>query len=87
MAAIRRAVEGGRDASVARLQAWIRNPTVTAEKFRIDEGVAHMSILVREADLLKVLAIPIGGVPAVFATLDIGAPKRMGVFIPVPAMR
>ena len=80
MEALRRAVEQGKDASIARIQAWIRNPTIAAEKLKVDEGVAHMSMLAREAGFQKVRAVPTGGVPAVFATLDVGAPKWMGIY-------
>lgn len=80
MEAIRRAVEQGHDASVARIQDWIRNPTIAAERSRIDEGVAHMSMLAREAGFQKVRTVPNGGVPAVFATMDVGAPKWVGIY-------
>ncbi len=80
MAAIRRAVNGGLGASVARIQEWIRNPTIAAERHRVDEGVAHMSRLARDAGFQKVRTVPTGGVPAVFATLDVGAPKWMGIY-------
>ncbi|PSJ37298.1 M20/M25/M40 family metallo-hydrolase [Allosphingosinicella deserti] len=80
LAAIRRAAEQGRDAAIARIQAWIRNPTIAAEKSRIDEGVAAMSALAREAGFQTVRTVPTGGVPAVFATLDVGAPKWMGIY-------
>lgn len=80
MAAIRAAVEAGHDAAVLRIQEWIRNPTIAAEKYRIDEGVAHMTRLAKEAGFQKVRTVPTGGVPSVFATLDAGAPKWMGIY-------
>ena len=80
LAAIRRAVDAGVPASVARIQEWIRSPTIAAEKHRIDEGVAYMSKLARDAGFQTVRAVPTGGVPAVFATLDVGAPKWMGIY-------
>ncbi len=80
IAAIRRAVDAGLGASVQRIQDWIRSPTIAAERHRIDEGVAHMSKLARDAGFQKVRAVPTGGVPAVFATLDAGAPKWMGIY-------
>jgi acetylornithine deacetylase/succinyl-diaminopimelate desuccinylase-like protein len=79
-AAIRRAAEAGREAAVARIQDWIRSPTIAAERFRVDEGVAHMSKLAGEAGFQNVRTVPTGGVPAVFATLDVGAPKWMGIY-------
>ncbi|WCM29264.1 M20/M25/M40 family metallo-hydrolase [Sphingomonas sp. QA11] len=80
MAALRRAVEQGHDASVARIQEWIRNPTIAAERFKVPEGVAHMSKLAQEAGFQKIRTVPTGGVPAVFATLDVGAPKWLGIY-------
>ena len=38
LAAIRRAVVAGKDASVTRLQEWIRHPGIAAEKWRMDES-------------------------------------------------
>jgi acetylornithine deacetylase/succinyl-diaminopimelate desuccinylase-like protein len=80
MAAIRKAVDAGHDDTVKRIQEWIRNPTIAAEKFKIDEGVAYMSQLARDAGFQKVRAVPTGGVPSVFATLDAGAKKWMGIY-------
>lgn len=80
MAALRRAADQGREAAIARIQDWIRNPTIAAEKYKVEEGVAYMSTLAREAGFQKVRTVPTGGVPAVFATLDVGAPKWMGIY-------
>jgi acetylornithine deacetylase/succinyl-diaminopimelate desuccinylase-like protein len=80
MDAIRRAAQAGKPASIARIQDWIRNPTIAAERYRVAEGVAYMERLARDAGFQTVRAVPTGGIPAVFATLDVGAPKWMGIY-------
>ncbi|MES2054541.1 MAG: M20/M25/M40 family metallo-hydrolase [Pseudomonadota bacterium] len=80
MAVIRAAVEKGHDAAVARIQDWIKHPTIAAERFQVDEGVAYMSRLAQEAGFTGVRAVPTGGVPAVFGVMDVGAPKWLGIY-------
>lgn len=78
--AIRRAVDAGREASVARIQDWIRNPSIAAEKFKMDEGAEYMMRLARDAGFQQARKVPTDGAPAVFATLDAGAKKWLGVY-------
>jgi acetylornithine deacetylase/succinyl-diaminopimelate desuccinylase-like protein len=80
MEAIRAAAEREYDASVRRLQAWIRNPTIAAEKLNVEGGADHMMELAREAGFQKVRKVPTSGVPGVFATLDAGAKRWMGIY-------
>lgn len=80
MAAIRKAVEAGHGASVKRIQEWIANPTIAAEKRNVDGGADYMMQLAREAGFQKVRKVPTAGVPGVFATLDAGAKKWMGIY-------
>ena len=80
MEALRKAVDSGYPASVARIQDWIRNPTIAAEKFKVEEGADYMMRLARDAGFQEVRKVPTGGVPAVFATLDAGAKKWIGVY-------
>jgi acetylornithine deacetylase/succinyl-diaminopimelate desuccinylase-like protein len=80
MEALRNAVDSGYEASVARIQAWIRHPTIAAEKLNVEQGADYMMRLARDAGFQKVRKVPTGGVPAVFATLDAGAKKWIGVY-------
>lgn len=68
------------DESIRRLQDWIRKPTVAAQGIGIDEGCEHMMALARDAGSQRVTRIPTGGVPAVLATFDAGAPRTLGVY-------
>ncbi|MBA3677144.1 MAG: M20/M25/M40 family metallo-hydrolase [Sphingosinicella sp.] len=79
-AAIAKAVDAGYDASVARIQDWIRNPSIAAEKHRMEEGADHMAKLALDAGFQKARKVPTDGAPAVFATLDAGAKKWVGVY-------
>jgi len=80
MTAIRKAVEAGHDASVKRIQDWIRNPSIAAENYKMEEGADYMARLASDAGFQKVRKVPTSGHPGVFATLDVGAPKWMGVY-------
>jgi acetylornithine deacetylase/succinyl-diaminopimelate desuccinylase-like protein len=68
------------DEAVRRLQEWIRQPTIAAEDRGIAEGCDLMMRLLREAGFAQVAKIPTDRHPGVFATLDAGAPKSLGVY-------
>lgn len=78
--AIRRAVEAGKDASVARLQDWIRHPGIAAEKWRMDESCEFTIGLLKDAGFQMVRKMPTDGAPGIFATLDAGAKRSVGVY-------
>jgi len=73
-------VERRHDESVQRLQDWIRNPTIAAEGRNLEEGCAHMMRLLGDAGFQRVERMPTDGVPGVFATLDAGAKRSLGVY-------
>jgi acetylornithine deacetylase/succinyl-diaminopimelate desuccinylase-like protein len=68
------------DESVQRLQDWVRNPTIAAEGLNLEEGCAQMMRLLGEAGFQRVERMPTDGVPGVFATLDAGAKRTLGVY-------
>lgn len=78
--ALRKAVADGHDESVRRIQDWIRNPSIAAENFKMDEGADYMMRLAREAGFQHVEKVPTDGHPGVFATLDAGAKRTMGIY-------
>jgi acetylornithine deacetylase/succinyl-diaminopimelate desuccinylase-like protein len=78
--AIRRAAEQGKEATVARIQEWIRLPTIAAERLNVEEGADHMARLATEAGFTRVRKVETGGVPAVFGMLDAGAPRTVGIY-------
>ncbi|MBU6422586.1 MAG: M20/M25/M40 family metallo-hydrolase [Chloroflexi bacterium] len=77
---LRAEVEKRHDEGVARLQDWVRHPTIAAEGRAVDEGCELMIRLARDAGFQKAQRIPTDGVPGVFATLDAGAPRTLGVY-------
>lgn len=78
--AILKAVEAGYDASVARIQDWVRTPSIAAENLRMEEGADYMARLARDAGFQKVRKVPTSGHPGVFATLDAGARRWVGIY-------
>lgn len=80
LAAIRKAAEAGKDASVARLQEWIRHPGIAAEKWRIDESCDFTIGLLKDAGFQMVRKVPTDGSPGIFATLDAGAKRSVGIY-------
>ena len=78
--AIRAEVEKRHDESVKRLQDWIRQPSIAAENRGMNEGCELMMKMLREAGFGGVTKMPTDGQPGVFATLDAGAPKTLGLY-------
>src|SRR4051812_28793130 len=65
---------------VARLQEWVRLPSIAAENRGVEEGCALMMRLAREAGFQQVVRVPTDGKPGVFAPLDAGAPRTVGLY-------
>lgn len=78
--AIRRQVTSQHDANIERLKAWIALPAIAAENLNAQEGVEQMAQLARDAGFQKVEIIQTSGKPGVFATLDAGAEKTVGLY-------
>jgi acetylornithine deacetylase/succinyl-diaminopimelate desuccinylase-like protein len=73
-------VEKRHGEAVARLQQWIRQPSIAAENRGMSKGRDMMMKLLREAGFGKVEAVPTDGHPGVFATLEAGAPRTIGIY-------
>src|SRR5215468_4491846 len=73
-------VEKRHDEALARLQEWIRQPTIAAESRGITEGRDLTMRLLRDAGFGKVEAVSTDGHPGIFATLDAGAPRTIGLY-------
>jgi acetylornithine deacetylase/succinyl-diaminopimelate desuccinylase-like protein len=73
-------VEKRRDEALARLQEWIKQPTIAAESRGITEGRDLTMRLLREAGFGKVESVSTDGHPGIFATLDAGAPRTIGLY-------
>jgi len=78
--AIRAEIAKRHDESVGRLQEWVRQPSIAAENRGMNEGCDLMMRLAREAGFQNVTRVPTDGQPGVFATLDAGAPRTIGLY-------
>jgi acetylornithine deacetylase/succinyl-diaminopimelate desuccinylase-like protein len=78
--AIREQVLAQHDVSVKRLQEWIALPSIAAEDLNSREGAEHMVQLARDAGFQTVEIVESDGKPGVFATLDVGAPRTVGLY-------
>ena len=65
---------------VQRLQEWVRQPSIAAENRGMNEGCELMMKLARDAGFQAVTRVPTDGQPGVFATLDAGAPRTIGLY-------
>lgn len=80
LADIRAAAERQKEESVKRIRDWIALPSIAAENLNMEQGCAYMMELAREAGFQHVERIPSRGQPGVFATLDAGAKRTMGIY-------
>lgn len=78
--AIERAVQADFQRSLARIQDWIRLPTVAAERLNVEQGAEYMMQLATDAGFTRVRKVPTGGLPAVFGVLDAGAKRTIGLY-------
>src|SRR5438132_1090970 len=77
---IRTEIERRHDESVKRLQDWIRQPSIAAENRGMNEGCELTMRMLGEAGFQQVTKIPTDGQPGIFATLDAGAPRTLGLY-------
>jgi acetylornithine deacetylase/succinyl-diaminopimelate desuccinylase-like protein len=68
------------DEAVERLQEWIKQPSIAAENKGVNEGCELTMRFLRDAGFGQVTKIPTDGQPGIFATLDAGAPKTLGLY-------
>lgn len=73
-------VDKRHDDNLKRLQQWIRQPSIAAENRGMIEGCDHMMQLLRDAGFDQVVKVLTDGQPGVFATLDAGAPRTLGIY-------
>ena len=73
-------IEKRHDEAVARLQEWIRQPSIAAENRGVNEGCELTMRLLKDAGFDPVTKIPTDGQPGIFATLDAGAPRTLGLY-------
>ena len=68
------------DEAVKRLQDWIKLPSIAAENLNSAEGAEYMAKLAKDAGFQQATVIQTDGKPGVFATLDAGAKKTVGLY-------
>jgi acetylornithine deacetylase/succinyl-diaminopimelate desuccinylase-like protein len=68
------------DEAVKRLQDWIRVPSIAAENRGSNEGCDLMIKLLKDAGFQSASRVDTKGKPGVFATLDAGAPRTVGLY-------
>jgi acetylornithine deacetylase/succinyl-diaminopimelate desuccinylase-like protein len=80
LAAIKAEIAKNHDRAVKRLQNWISQPAIAAENRGFPDGADHMIALLKEVGFQQVVRIDTEGKPGVFAMLDAGAPKTVGLY-------
>src|SRR5712691_222684 len=68
------------DESLRRLQTWIHQPSIAAENRGMNEGCELTMQMLRDVGFGQVTKVPTDGQPGIFATLDSGAPKTLGLY-------
>src|SRR5216117_1198789 len=68
------------DEAVQRLQEWIRQPSIAAENRGMNEGCELTMRMLRDAGFQQVTKVPSDGQPGIFATLDAGARRTLGLY-------
>jgi acetylornithine deacetylase/succinyl-diaminopimelate desuccinylase-like protein len=80
LATLRKEVSAQHDATVQLLRDWIALPSIAAENLNYPQGAEYMQKLLQDAGFQHTEIIRTDGKPGVFATLDAGAPKTIGVY-------
>jgi acetylornithine deacetylase/succinyl-diaminopimelate desuccinylase-like protein len=77
---IKREIAKRHDEAVKRLQDWIALPSIAAENRGYPAGADYMAKLALDAGFQHATVINTDGKPGVFATLNAGAPKTVGLY-------
>src|SRR5216110_2338239 len=80
LADIRKEITKRHDEAVKRLQDWIGQVSIAAENRGYPQGAEYMAKLARDAGFQQATVINTDGKPGVFATLDAGAAKTVGLY-------
>src|SRR5207247_2309782 len=73
-------IERHHDEALHRLQESIRQPSIAAENRGMTEGCDLTMRLLRDAGFDQVTKVPTDGQPGIFATLDAGAARTIGLY-------
>lgn len=78
--AIRAEIAKRHEQALERLRTWIKQPSIAAENRGVDDGCALTMQMLRDVGFGQVTKIPTDGQPGIFATLDAGAPRTLGLY-------
>src|ERR1043165_8838057 len=78
--AIKAEITKAHDEAIKRMHDWIAQVSIAAEDRGYPEGAEYMANLAREAGFQQATVLNTDGKPGVFATLDAGAPKTLGLY-------
>lgn len=73
-------VEKRHDEALKRLQVWIHQPSIAAENRGVNEGCELTMQMLRDAGFGRVTKVPSDGQPGIFAVLDAGAARTIGLY-------
>jgi acetylornithine deacetylase/succinyl-diaminopimelate desuccinylase-like protein len=79
-ASVQRAVQDQMPATIERIQRWIRQPSVSSTGFGVEDCCKLTMQLLREAGFQSVKRMPTRRHPGIFATLDAGARRTLGLY-------
>lgn len=68
------------DETVKSLQTWIKQPSIAAENRGMNEGCQLTMEMLRAAGFTNVTKVPTDGQPGIFAVLDAGAARTLGLY-------
>ena len=77
---IRKEITRRHDEALQRLQEWIRQPSIAAENNGVNEGCALTMRMLKDAGFSATTKVPTDGQPGIFATLDAGAKRTVGLY-------
>jgi acetylornithine deacetylase/succinyl-diaminopimelate desuccinylase-like protein len=80
LTAIRAEITKRHNEALERLQTWIKQPSIAAENRGVNEGCELTMQMFRDAGFQQVTKVPTDGQPGIFAKLDAGAPRTLGLY-------
>jgi acetylornithine deacetylase/succinyl-diaminopimelate desuccinylase-like protein len=80
LAPIKEEITKRHDEALKRLQDWIKLPSIAAEDKGFPDGADYMAKLAKDAGFQQATVVNTDGKPGVFATLDAGAAKTVGLY-------
>src|ERR1051326_5799106 len=80
LADIRAEITKRHDEAVKRLQDWIAHPSIAAENRNYPAGAEYFAQLARDAGFQQAVVLNTDGKPGVYATLDAGTKKTVGLY-------